>query len=74
LTNVRPGAKFLDMHTTGRELRTLRTLSGVTVNALVAEMGVSRTTVWVMERQPIVAPEKAAQYREAIARLMQKAA
>lgn len=62
------------MHTTGRELRTLRALSGVTVNALVAEMGVSRTTVWTIERQPIVLPEKAAAYREAIARLMQKAA
>lgn len=62
------------MQTTGRELRTLRTLAGVTVNALVAEMGISRTTLWTIERQPIVSVEKAAAYREAIARLMQKAA
>lgn len=60
--------------TTGRELRTLRTLSGVTVNALVAEMGVSRTTLWTLERRNVVSPEQAAKYREAIARLMQKAA
>ena len=62
------------MNTTGRELRTLRTLSGVTVNALVEAMGVSRTTVWTIERQSIVKPETAAKYRDAIARLMQKAA
>lgn len=62
------------MHTTGRELRTLRTLAGVTVNALYVEMGVSRTTLWTIERRPIVEPEVAAKYRDAIARLMQKAA
>lgn len=62
------------MQTTGRELRTLRTLSGVTVNALYKAMGVSRTTVWTIERQPIVKPETAAKYRDAIARLMQQAA
>jgi hypothetical protein len=52
----------------------LRTLSGVTVNALVEAMQVSRTTIWTIERQPIVKPEQAAKYRDAIARLMQKAA
>ena len=62
------------MTTTGRELRTLRALSGVTVNALYKAMGVSRTTVWTIERQPVVKPETAAKYRDAIARLMQQQA
>jgi transcriptional regulator with XRE-family HTH domain len=62
------------VNTTGRELRTLRALSGVTVNALVEAMGVSRTTVWTIERQPVVKPETAAKYRDAIARLMTRAA
>ena len=62
------------MTTTGRELRTLRTLSGVTVNDLVKAIGLSRTTVWSIERQAVVKPETAAKYRDAIARLMQSAA
>lgn len=74
LTNVHGIAKMTAMHTTGRELRTLRTLAGVTVNALYIEMGVSRTTLWTIERKPIVEPDTAVKYREAIARLMQKTA
>lgn len=74
LTFVYPVAKMTAMHTTGRELRTLRTLAGVSVNDLYIEMGVSRTTLWTIERKPIVEPDTAVKYREAIARLMQKTA
>lgn len=60
--------------TTGRQLRVERTAAGLTVNAVVAEMGISRQTMWATERRPIVDPAMVIRYRAAIARLLKAVA
>lgn len=61
-------------HTTGLKLKVERVQAGLSVNALTREMGISRTTFWTIEKSPIVRPETARAYRDAIARLIEKAA
>jgi len=61
-------------YTTGRDLRVERVAAGLQVNVLAAEMRVSRTTLWTIERQAAVRPEQVAKVRDAIARLTQAAA
>lgn len=60
--------------TTGHQLRVERVAARISVNAITAAMGVSRTTVWSIERQAIVREDQAAAYRDAIARLAKAAA
>lgn len=62
------------MHTTGAELRTERTLAGLSVQAVAEAMGVSRTTFWTIERAGFVKPQTAQAYRDAVARLTKAAA
>ena len=57
---------------TGKELRLLRFGCDLTTVQLAAEMGISRTTLWSMERAATVRPEQANAYRAAVARLMAK--
>lgn len=54
------------MPTTGRELRIERVISDITVTAVAARMGLSRQTLWSLERSAVVSPERARQYREAL--------
>ena len=61
-------------HTTGLDLKVERVRAKLSLNEVVAEMGVSRTTVWTIEKAPEVKPETAQAYRDAIARLSEKAA
>jgi biotin operon repressor len=43
-----------------------RLLSEISVTALAAQMGTSRTSLWVLERSAKVSSERAAKYREAV--------
>lgn len=54
------------MHTTGRALRIERMTSDVTVTAVAARMGLSRQTLWALERSAVVRPDRAQQYRDAL--------
>jgi predicted transcriptional regulator len=54
------------MPTSGLELRRKRLLAEITVTALAAQMGTSRTSLWVLERSAKVSAEHAARYREAV--------
>lgn len=60
--------------TTGHQLRVERVAARVSVNAISAEMKVSRTTIWSIERQAIVREDHVIAFREAIARLATVAA
>ncbi len=54
------------MPTAGPTLRIERLRADISVVALAAQLGVSRQTLWSMERAAKVAPERVAAYREAI--------
>ena len=54
------------MPTSGRELRLERVTADVTVTALAERIGLSRQSVWVIERSATVTTERAAQYRAAL--------
>ena len=54
------------MPTSGTTLKVERTRAGVTISALAARMGVSRQTLWGIERAAKVSNERTAQYREAL--------
>lgn len=61
--------------TTGLDLKVERVRAKLTVNELVAAMGISRTTFWTIEKAGEVPPATVEKYRDAIARLTaQKAA
>lgn len=55
------------MPTTGKQLRRLRRSKDVTVVGVAARMGLSRQAVWGIERAAEVSPDRAEQYRRAVA-------
>ena len=61
------------MPTSGRELRLTRVTADVTVTALAAQMGLSRQSVWVIERQAVVSPTRVAQYQDALRAVIEAA-
>lgn len=58
------------MPTTGPTLRIERLRADISVVALAAQLGVSRQTLWSLERAAKVAPDKVAAYREAVKTLV----
>ena len=54
------------MPTAGPTLRRERRLAEVTTVALAAAMGISRATLYTLERSAVVEPERAKQYRNAV--------
>lgn len=54
------------MQTTGRELRIERVTADVTATDLAARMGLSRQSLWVLEKSAVVSGERAEQYRRAL--------
>lgn len=57
------------MPTSGKTLRTERRRYEITATDLAARMGLSRQTVWVIERSGVVDPTRVEQYRGALASL-----
>jgi transcriptional regulator with XRE-family HTH domain len=57
------------MPTAGTTLKVERTRAGVTITALAARMGVSRQTLWGIERAGKVSNERTDQYRAALVSL-----
>jgi transcriptional regulator with XRE-family HTH domain len=57
------------METTGKTLRLERVAADLSVNAVAGAMGVSRTTLWTIERRAAVPVEQVVAYRDAVARL-----
>lgn len=51
---------------TGRELRLERLTQEVSVVSLAARMGLSRQTIWMLERRLEVPADRAAAYRAAL--------
>jgi len=54
------------MQTSGTDLKVERVKANVSIQDIAARMGVSRQTVWGIERSAHVAPDRAAQYRAAL--------
>lgn len=54
------------MQTTGTDLKVERVKANLTIQEVAARMGVSRQTVWGIERSAVVSPERAGQYRAAL--------
>lgn len=54
------------MPISGMDLRVERVRARVKVGELAARMGVSRATLWVLEKSQHVTPEQAARYRDAL--------
>jgi transcriptional regulator with XRE-family HTH domain len=54
------------MPTRGPTLRRERRLADVSATAVAARMGVSRQTLWAIERAVEVTPERVAAYRAAV--------
>lgn len=54
------------MPTHGMDLKVERVRSNITVTALAAQMGISRQTVWGMERSASVNADRTRRYREAL--------
>lgn len=54
------------MQISGTDLKVERVKANLTIQAVAARMGVSRQTIWGIERAANVAPERADQYRRAI--------
>lgn len=54
------------MPTTGLDLRVKRVRARVSLGDLVKAIGLSRTTVWGIERAAVVEPERAADYLRAL--------
>lgn len=52
--------------TTGPDLRAERRAAEVTTVDVAARMGVSRQTLWSLERAAIVPADRVAQYRQAL--------
>ena len=59
---------------TGHQLRVERVAANVSVNGIAEAMGVSRTTIWALERRALVSEAHAQSFRDAIARLTKAAA
>lgn len=54
------------MPTTGPQLRRLRRASEITTVAIAARLGISRQTLWTIERSAVVAQDRADAYRQAV--------
>lgn len=54
------------MPTAGPTLRRERRRDEITTVALAAQMGISRATLYTLERAAIVEPERVAQYRSSL--------
>lgn len=54
------------MQTSGTDLKVERVKANLTILEIASRMGVSRQTVWGIERSAHVSPERAAKYREAL--------
>lgn len=54
------------MPTAGPTLRIERLRANLTATALAAQMGLSRQSLWALERAAKVTPERVTAYREAI--------
>lgn len=57
------------MRTTGTDLKIERVRANVTIIALAAQMGLSRQSIWVLERSAEVDQSRAAEYRAALSAL-----
>jgi transcriptional regulator with XRE-family HTH domain len=57
------------MATTGKTLRLERVRADLTIIAVASEMGLSRQSLWSLERAAVVDPARAKQYRDAVERL-----
>lgn len=55
---------------TGKTLRLERFSNDVLIQDVAREMGVSRATVYAIERRPVVKAEQVAAYRAAVARVV----
>lgn len=56
----------MPMPDSGIDLKVERIRAHIKLNDLAARMGVSRATLWVLEKSQHVSPEQAARYREAL--------
>lgn len=54
------------MAVSGKDLRVERATADITVTDIAARMGLSRQSLWVLERSAIVAPDRVHQYRQAL--------
>lgn len=54
------------MPTTGPSLRRERRRAEVSATAVAAHMGVSRQTLWAIERSATVAPDRVVAFRDAV--------
>lgn len=54
------------MQTSGTDLKVERVRANVTIVDLAARMGLSRQALWGIERAAHVAPDRIAQYRQAL--------
>lgn len=57
---------------TGKSLKMARVRADVTQLQVAAAMGLSRQSVYAIERAPVVNPEREAQYRAALSALTDK--
>lgn len=69
LTTVRTRQYLAAMATTGKTLKLERVRAEVTIVDLAARMGLSRQSLWVLERSATVDPNRVEQYRAALAGL-----
>lgn len=67
MTTVLPQVYSPRMATAGKTLKVERVRAEVTIVDLAAQMGLSRQSLWVLERSASVAPLRVAQYRTALA-------
>lgn len=58
--------KLSPMPTTGPQLRRFRRSCEVTTVAVARAMGISRQSLWILERAAVVESDKAEQYRQAV--------
>ena len=66
LDNCRGASYIPDMATTGKTLRIERLRAEVTMVDLAARMGLSRQSLWVLERSAKVDPTRVLEYRAAL--------
>lgn len=55
------------MTTTGKDLKLERVAADIQANVLADRMGVSRSTLWHIEKAALVTEQQAADYRAALA-------
>lgn len=57
------------MPTAGKTLKVERVRANITATALAAQMGLSRQSLWVLERSASLTAEQTVRYRTALAQL-----